>query len=69
MKQTLSHPLRLTILVGFVLSALGIPLQIVRGRGHPPIPPGMLITVAGGLVAALASMVRPPVRRSAATGS
>lgn len=53
MRPTLSDPLRRTILVGFVLSALGIPLQIIGGWGYPPIPPGMLITLAGGLVAVL----------------
>jgi len=53
MKRTLSNPLRRTILVGFVLSAIGIAIQIIGGWDYPTIPPGMLITLAGGLVAAL----------------
>jgi hypothetical protein len=125
MKLSLSDPLRRTILVALVLSAAGIPLQILGGWGYPTIPPGMVITLVGalaalvtyrwaaaisllggafilvgffasgdiahlagtanavvtvgkwlqfvtivvGTVAALASLVRPPVRRSAVLGS
>jgi hypothetical protein len=125
MKLSLSDPLRRTILVALVLSAAGIPIQILGGWGYPPIPPGMVITLVGalaalityrwaaaislltgvfilfgffasgdiahlagtanavvtvgkwlqfvtivvGTVAALASLVRPPVRRTAVLGS
>jgi hypothetical protein len=125
MKLSLSDPLRRTILVALVLSAAGIPIQILGGWDYPTIPPGMVITLVGalaalityrwaaaislltgafilfgffasgdiahlagtanavvtvgkwlqfvtivvGTVAALASLVRPPVRRSAVLGS
>jgi hypothetical protein len=125
MKLSLSDPLRRTILVALVLSAAGIPIQILGGWDYPTIPPGMVITLVGalaalityrwaaaislltgafilfgffasgdiahlagtanavvtvgkwlqfvtivvGTVVALASLVRPPVRRSAVLGS
>jgi hypothetical protein len=51
MKLSLSDPLRRTILVALVLSAAGIPLQILGGWGYPTIPPGMVITLVGALAA------------------
>ena len=53
MKPAISDPLRRTILVGFVLSAIGFPIQIIGDWNYPPLPTGMLITLAGGLVAVL----------------
>jgi hypothetical protein len=53
MKRAISDPMRRTILVGFVLSAIGFPIQMIGGWNYPLFPPGMLITLAGGLVAAL----------------
>lgn len=52
MKRTLSDPLRRTILVGFVVSAIGFPIQMIGGWNYPPVPTGLLITLVGGLVAA-----------------
>lgn len=51
MKHMLSDRLRLIILVSSVCSALGIIVQILGGWDYPAIPPGLLITLAGGLVA------------------
>lgn len=51
MRQMLSDRLRLTILVSLVLSAFGILLQIIGGWDYPAIPPGLVITLAGGLAA------------------
>jgi len=51
MKLSLSDPLRQTILVALVLSAAGIPIQILGGWGYPTIPPGMVITLVGALAA------------------
>ena len=51
MKLSLSDPLRQTILVAFVLSAAGIPVQILGGWDYPTIPPGMVITLVGALAA------------------
>ena len=51
MKLSLSDPLRQTILIAFVLSAAGIPVQILGGWGYPAIPPGMVITLVGALAA------------------
>ena len=51
MKRMLSDRLRLIIVVSSVCSALGILVQISGGWDYPPIPPGLLITLAGGIVA------------------
>ncbi|MGI5126773.1 hypothetical protein ACQEVB_08145 [Pseudonocardia sp. CA-107938] len=61
MKLSLTDPLRRTTVVAFVLSALGIPVQILGGWNYPPIPPGMIITLVGGLVAVLAYRWAPAV--------
>jgi hypothetical protein len=49
----LADRLRRTVLVGLVISALGIPIQILGGWEYPVVPPGMLILIAAGLAALL----------------
>lgn len=61
MRYPLSDRLRLIILVSFVCSALGIVVQILGGWDYPTIPPGLLITLAGGLVALLPQRWAPVV--------
>jgi hypothetical protein len=51
MFQVLADRMRRTVLVSLVISALGIPIQILGGWDYPVVPPGMLITLAAGLVA------------------
>jgi hypothetical protein len=53
MFRMLADGLRRTVLVGLVISALGIPIQILGGWEYPVVPPGMLILLAAGLVALL----------------
>jgi hypothetical protein len=53
MFQVLADRLRRTVLVSLVISASGIPVQILGGWEYPVVPPGMLITLAAGLVALL----------------
>jgi hypothetical protein len=49
----LADRLRRVVLVSLVISALGIPIQILGGWEYPVVPPGMLILLAAGLVALL----------------
>ena len=51
MTRTLSDPLRLTVLAGFGLGAIGIVAQILGGWDYPAVPPGLLIALAGGAAA------------------
>lgn len=51
MTQALADRLRRTILVSMVLSAIGIAIQIFGGWPYPTVPPGLLITLAGGFIA------------------
>ncbi|QYN33447.1 hypothetical protein K1T35_33810 [Pseudonocardia sp. DSM 110487] len=44
---------RRAVLVSLLISAIGIPIQIVGGWEYPVVPPGMLILVAAGLAALL----------------
>jgi hypothetical protein len=44
---------RRAVLVSLVISAIGIPIQILGGWEYPVVPPGMLILLAAGLVALL----------------
>jgi hypothetical protein len=53
MFQVLADRLRRTLLISLVISAFGIPIQILGGWEYPVVPPGMLITLAAGLVALL----------------
>jgi hypothetical protein len=53
MFRMLADRLRRTVLVGLVISALGIPIQILGGWEYPVVPPGMLILIAAGLAALL----------------
>ena len=53
MIRILADRLRRAVLVSLVISAIGIPIQILGGWEYPVVPPGMLITLAAGLVALL----------------
>jgi hypothetical protein len=53
MFRMLADRLRRTVLVSLVISAIGIPIQILGGWEYPVVPPGMLILVAAGLAALL----------------
>jgi hypothetical protein len=53
MRHVLTDRFRRVVLVSFVVSALGIPVQILGGWAYPVVPPGMLITLAAGLAALL----------------
>lgn len=53
MFRILADRLRRTLLVSMVVSAIGIPIQILGGWEYPVVPPGLLITLAAGLVALL----------------
>jgi hypothetical protein len=53
MRHVLADRFRRAVLVSFVISALGIPVQILGGWDYPVVPPGMLITLAAGLAALL----------------
>jgi hypothetical protein len=53
MFQMLADRLRRTVLVSLVISAIGIPIQIIGGWDYPVVPPGMLILLAAGLAALL----------------
>jgi hypothetical protein len=53
MFRMLADRLRRTVLVSLVISALGIPVQILGGWEYPVVPPGMLILLAAGLAALL----------------
>lgn len=53
MFRMLADRLRRTVLVSLVVSAIGIPIQILGGWEYPVVPPGMLITLAAGVVALL----------------
>lgn len=53
MFRMLADPLRRTVVVGLVISALGIPIQILGGWEYPVVPPGMLILLAAGIAALL----------------
>jgi hypothetical protein len=44
---------RRAVLVSLLISAIGIPIQILGGWEYPVVPPGMLILVAAGLAALL----------------
>jgi hypothetical protein len=53
MFRILADRLRRAVLVSLVISAIGIPIQILGGWDYPVVPPGMLILLAAGLVALL----------------
>jgi hypothetical protein len=53
MRHVLADRLRRAVLVSFVISALGIPVQILGGWDYPVVPPGMVITLVAGLAAVL----------------
>jgi hypothetical protein len=53
MFRMLADPLRRTVVVSLVISAIGIPIQILGGWGYPVVPPGMLILLAAGIAALL----------------
>lgn len=53
MFRILADRLRRTVLVSFVVSAIGIPVQILGGWDYPVVPPGMLILLVAGLAALL----------------
>lgn len=53
MFRILADRLRRTLLVSMVVSAIGIPIQILGGWEYPVVPPGLLIALAAGLVALL----------------
>jgi hypothetical protein len=57
----LSDRLRRTVLVSLVVSAAGIPIQIIGGWDYPVVPPGMLILLAAGLAALLPVRLAPVV--------
>lgn len=61
MKHVLADPFRRTLLAGFVISALGIPVQILGGWDYPVVPPGMLITLVAGLAALLPARWAPVI--------
>jgi hypothetical protein len=53
MFRILADRLRRAVLVSFVVSAIGIPVQILGGWDYPVVPPGMLILLVAGLAALL----------------
>jgi len=53
MFRILADRLRCAVLVSLVVSAIGIPIQILGGWEYPVIPPGMVITLLAGLAALL----------------
>jgi hypothetical protein len=53
MFRMLADRLRRTLFVSMVISAIGIPVQILGGWEYPVVPPGMLIILAAGLAALL----------------
>ena len=53
MFQMLADRLRRTVFVSLVISAIGIPIQIIGGWEYPVVPPGMLILLAAGVAALL----------------
>jgi hypothetical protein len=53
MFRMLADRLRRTLFASLVISAIGIPIQILGGWEYPAVPPGMLITLAAGLAALL----------------
>lgn len=61
MRHVFADRLRRTVVVGFVISALGIPVQILGGWEYPVVPPGMLITLAVGLAALLPQRWAPVI--------
>jgi di/tricarboxylate transporter len=61
MFQMLTDPLRRTVLAGLVVSAIGIPIQILGGWDYPVVPPGMLILLAAGLSALLPTRWAPAI--------
>jgi hypothetical protein len=53
MFRMLADPPRRTVVVSLVISAIGIPIQILGGWEYPVVPPGMLILLAAGAAALL----------------
>jgi hypothetical protein len=53
MFRMLADPPRRTVVVSLVISAIGIPIQILGGWEYPVVPPGMLILLAAGVAALL----------------
>ena len=53
MRHVLADRFRRAVLVGFVISAVGIPVQILGGWDYPIVPPGLVITLTAGLAALL----------------
>ncbi|GAA5139702.1 hypothetical protein [Pseudonocardia adelaidensis] len=53
MFRILADRLRRTVLVSLVVSAVGIPVQILGGWDYPVVPPGMLILLVAGAAALL----------------
>ena len=51
--RMLADRLRRTVFVSLVVSALGIPVQILGGWDYPVVPPGMLILLVAGAAALL----------------
>jgi uncharacterized membrane protein len=61
MRHALADRFRRAVLVGFVISALGIPVQILGGWDYPVVPPGMVITLVAGLAALLPVRLAPVI--------
>lgn len=61
MFRILADRLRRAVLVSFVVSAIGIPIQILGGWDYPVVPPGMLILLVAGLAALLPVRWAPAV--------
>jgi hypothetical protein len=57
----LADRLRRTVLISLVISAIGIPIQIIGGWDYPVVPPGMLILLAAGLAALLPTRRAPVI--------
>jgi hypothetical protein len=53
MFRMLADRLRRMVLISLVISAIGIPIQMLGGWEYPVVPPGMLIILAAGLAALL----------------
>jgi hypothetical protein len=61
MFRMLADPPRRTVVVSLVISAIGIPIQILGGWEYPVVPPGMLILLAAGVAALLPARWAPAI--------